>query len=188
MSETTRQPISRRTVAKGAAWTAPVILGGIAAPAYAASGSKPIATAGPACKLPGGSCDKDPVNVKWGYLFTFTVSNNDSESVWLYAESGHTPEVNNTMGFDLRYAGGYGSNGTQYSATDNIEIAPNSYVTFTMIIKDNKNSSNASGTITIEFDWGHTADPDGDSDHVDQLVVNVNVPGTNPCVKCQPPA
>lgn len=37
MSETTRQPISRRTVAKGAAWTAPVILGGVAAPALAAS-------------------------------------------------------------------------------------------------------------------------------------------------------
>ncbi|MGN7248240.1 hypothetical protein ACTHQ1_10985 [Janibacter anophelis] len=37
MTDTARQPISRRTVAKGAAWTAPVILGGVTAPALAAS-------------------------------------------------------------------------------------------------------------------------------------------------------
>lgn len=37
MSEGTTTPVTRRTVAKGAAWTAPVILGGVAAPAYAAS-------------------------------------------------------------------------------------------------------------------------------------------------------
>ena len=37
MTETTRTQISRRTVAKGAAWTAPVILAGTVAPASAAS-------------------------------------------------------------------------------------------------------------------------------------------------------
>ncbi|NYF99045.1 hypothetical protein [Janibacter cremeus] len=37
MSEGTTKPVSRRTVAKGAAWATPVILGGTAAPAYAAS-------------------------------------------------------------------------------------------------------------------------------------------------------
>lgn len=41
MTEATSRPISRRTVAKGAAWTAPVILGGAAAPAYASSPSLP---------------------------------------------------------------------------------------------------------------------------------------------------
>lgn len=37
MTEATSDPISRRTVAKGAAWSAPVILAGTVAPAMAAS-------------------------------------------------------------------------------------------------------------------------------------------------------
>lgn len=51
MTEATSRPISRRTVAKGAAWTAPVILGGVAAPAFAAS----LPPVFPALN-PGGTC------------------------------------------------------------------------------------------------------------------------------------
>ena len=47
--------ISRRTVAKGTAWAAPMIAVGVAAPAYAASQGGILTGNGAACKLPGNS-------------------------------------------------------------------------------------------------------------------------------------
>ena len=47
--------ISRRTVAKGTAWAAPMIAVGVAAPAYAASRGEILTGNGAACKLPGNS-------------------------------------------------------------------------------------------------------------------------------------
>lgn len=53
-------PVSRRTVTKGAAWAAPVVVIGGTAPAFAASGwTVWFESLGIACKLPGASCDKE---------------------------------------------------------------------------------------------------------------------------------
>ena len=71
---------SRRTVVKGAAWTAPIVAVGVAAPAFAASPGDPeiTGTVG-ACKCPGRSTD-----FEFGYLFTFKFDG---------------PAVNFTVGF-----------------------------------------------------------------------------------------
>ena len=64
--------ISRRTVAKGMAWSVPAVALAVAAPAYAASPCTPVFSFGAAsCKCPGGS---DPI--KFGYVlqFCFTVA------------------------------------------------------------------------------------------------------------------
>ena len=60
MSEAT-QPISRRNVAKGIAWTTPLIIGATAAPAYASSGGPPKITISGACTASNGAL----------YTFTF---------------------------------------------------------------------------------------------------------------------
>lgn len=61
--------LSRRTLAKGAAWAAPAIAVAAAAPAMAAS-KGPIYFTGTACKLPGGSSD-----FKHGYVFEMIIEN-----------------------------------------------------------------------------------------------------------------
>ena len=46
--------VSRRTIARGAAWSVPVALVAVAAPAYAASFHPPGSSANNGCKCPGG--------------------------------------------------------------------------------------------------------------------------------------
>ena len=47
--------VSRRTVAKGMAWSVPAVAVASAAPVFAASGAPPTPAVGEACKLPGNS-------------------------------------------------------------------------------------------------------------------------------------
>lgn len=47
--------VSRRSIARGAAWTVPMVAVGVAAPAFAASVTRPVVTdPGTSCKCPGG--------------------------------------------------------------------------------------------------------------------------------------
>ena len=48
-----RQRVSRRTVTRGAAWSVPLVAVSVAAPAFSASTSNPVVTAGASCKCPG---------------------------------------------------------------------------------------------------------------------------------------
>ncbi|MDO5681269.1 MAG: hypothetical protein Q4G46_00375 [Propionibacteriaceae bacterium] len=65
--------ISRRTLAKGAAWAVPVIALSSQAPAFAASpGEVYFQSLGIACKLPGASCEKD-VGITKGYIIRVDV-------------------------------------------------------------------------------------------------------------------
>lgn len=181
MTEATSKPISRRTVAKGAAWTAPVILGGVAAPAYAASGSTPIITAGPACKLPGQSCSP----FSKGYIFLAKVENTSDKDIYLYAPATVTPIGD--VDFTLNYNGAaVGS--TTYGPGDTITIPAGQTVILTLNTT-RSDSGNLVFSFTISFEWGHTPNPANDRDHVgDPISTTVNVPGTKPCKNCQPPA
>lgn len=181
MSETTRQPISRRTVAKGAAWSAPVILGGVVAPAYAASGSTPIITAGPACKLPGESCSP----FSKGYIFLATVENTSTKDIYLYAPAKVEP--NGEVGFTLEYNGA-AVDGTIYGPGDTIKIPAGETVVLTLNTT-RSDSGNLVFSFEISFEWGHTQNPEDDPGHKgDPISTTVDVPGTKPCDNCQPPA
>lgn len=70
MTEETKFGISRRTLAKGVAWSVPAVAVAAAAPAYAASDG-PIALTGMACKLPGASSNP----YKQGYIFEALITN-----------------------------------------------------------------------------------------------------------------
>lgn len=67
--------ISRRTVAKAAAWSVPAIALAVATPAYASSHGT-ITVSGAGCKLPGASQD-----VFKGYAFRATISNTTNAPV-----------------------------------------------------------------------------------------------------------
>lgn len=69
--------VSRRTVARGIAWTTPVVAVATAAPAFAVSRVPPNLEYIGACKYPGNSCKE----ANKGYAFAFTVTNNDARAV-----------------------------------------------------------------------------------------------------------
>src|SRR4051794_30295484 len=92
MSEQTKPAggVSRRTVAKGVAWSVPVVIVASAAPAMAASGGPPRIVKGPACKNPGNSCRTRPK----GYGFTAQVSNDDpTKPIYLYSATITSPQI-----------------------------------------------------------------------------------------------
>ena len=172
MTEATSRPISRRTVAKGAAWTAPVILGGVAAPAYAASGKTPILSIGGACKAPGNSCNPF---VK-GYVVNLTITNPSNKTIWLYV-----PPSISAVGTSLAFGyAGYDDGGVLN--TGNIEVPAGASVTVRLSTTA-QNSANAVFTMTLTFEWGHTPAAAGDTEH-DPVSVSTTVPGTPPdCCK-----
>ena len=73
--------VSRRTVAKGIAWSVPAVVVASAAPAYAASSAPPSVSNATACKNPGGSCKTRPK----GYSFFVTLCNPDpTDTIYMY--------------------------------------------------------------------------------------------------------
>ncbi len=68
------QHVSRRTLARGAAWTVPVVAVSVVAPAYAASaGSDPQLIAGGSCKCPGSGAN----NFNFKAALTVTTAGDD---------------------------------------------------------------------------------------------------------------
>src|SRR6478672_3344722 len=65
--------ISRRTVAKGIAWSVPAVVVASAAPAYALSSASPTVGVPDSCKNPGVSCNTRPK----GYSFFVPICNPD---------------------------------------------------------------------------------------------------------------
>ena len=173
MTEPTSKTISRRTVAKGAAWTTPVILGGVAAPAYAASGQTPQLSLGQACKAPGNSCNP----FRKGYVVPLTITNPSSKDIWVYV-----PPTITTSGttLNLQYAGYDDGSGTLN--TGHIKIPAGSSVTVKLNATSD-NSANQVFTLSMTFTWGHTSNPAGDTEH-SPITVTTTVPGTPPdCCK-----
>lgn len=72
--------INRRTVTKGIAWSVPVVAVAGAAPAFATSPGVTFNSFDEACKLPGGSCEKD-TGVKKGYSVQGEICVSGNENV-----------------------------------------------------------------------------------------------------------
>lgn len=187
MTEATSRPISRRTVAKGAAWTAPVILGGVAAPAYAASGGKPTIVGGGMCKLPGGSCSPD---IK-GYVTNYTVTNLSHNDLWLYTDAllapfTYGPTITSTGELGLSYAGAY-IGAAFYAPGTSVPVAKNSSVTIQLYAERTDSSNQKDFTYTVKFQWGHNVTAGVDTDHTsDPSSAAIFVKSTPPCNNCAP--
>jgi len=157
--------ISRRTIAKGAAWAVPVVAVAAAAPAMAASGGPPTFTPGTACKNPGNSCAVHPK----GYTLPFTVTNSSPRTIYITAVT-----YENVVGTSLTFV---------YAPPPTLPITllPGS----SQVIKFNAESTNSANsvfTMDMVITWGHESDG-SDHDH-SPLLIPISIPGTPPDCTC----
>lgn len=163
----TQTGITRRSVARGAAWSAPVIAVAGAAKAAAVSGPRPTVQFNGAYKLPGRSCGNNPFR----YGFEFTITNTSTQTIWIYP---NTLSVSTTPNYGFTYSG----------STTAIQLAPNASQTF-LLRMTGTNSGNLTFTGTYSLGWGHCAtagcDTYGHLPIADSLVVNGTPPDHTRC-------
>lgn len=152
--------ITRRTVARGAAWSAPVIAVAGAAKAAAVSGPRPTVQFNGAYKLPVWIGCVNLNNFLYG--FEFTITNTSTQTIWIYP---NTLSVSTTPNYGFTYSG----------STTAIQLAPNASQTF-LLRMTGTNSGNLTFTGTYSLGWGHCAtagcDTYGHLPIADSLVVN----------------
>lgn len=160
--------VSRRSVAKGMAWSVPAVAVATAAPAFAASGGGPNGQFNDACKQPGASCKKDFGFVK-GYTFTVTINNPTSKPLYIYPTLNGTvdPYFNVTSSVPFSYASARlytgGAIGTPLPPA--LSIPAGGFATIIINAGTNSNSANTDAAGTLVMAWGHTSTPGADPDH-----------------------
>jgi hypothetical protein len=157
--------VSRRTVAKGLAWSVPVVVVATAAPAHAASGVPPKVTITSACKYPGNSCRPRPK----GYSFFGTVANGDlNKAIYVYSVTI------SSVGTDLAFQLSVPAVPFQVPAGATIPVE---------FYASSSNSANQSFVATITVTWGHSPTPP-DPDNHPPIVTQFTVPATPPDCNC----
>lgn len=174
MSEADRPTnrLPRRTIAKGAAWSVPVVAVGAAAPALAASGGASDIAVGNPCKLPGtaptgcaelyaGLPGLDPDK---SFAFPLLVSNNTPKAVVL------KPSITMT------------SSGLPFAVVGVLvpyctPIAPGSSVKV-IVYANSDNAANSAVTVGFSVPWGHDC---SDTDHPPLVLGGLSIPGFSPC-------
>lgn len=155
----TQTGITRRSVARGAAWSAPVIAVAGAAKAAAVSGPRPTVQFNGAYKLPLSWCN---LFNSFLYGFEFTITNTSTQTIWIYP---NTLSVSTTPNYGFTYSG----------STTAIQLAPNASQTF-LLRMTGTNSGNLTFTGTYSLGWGHCAtagcDTYGHLPIADSLVVS----------------
>lgn len=182
--------ISRRTIAKGAAWAIPAVPLVVATPAYAASGGGPTIVLGDACKLPGNSCGN--VFVK-GYIFDVSICNNTDKAFYLFDEAGfEITFAEDSPDIDLFFQAAIDAT-TGDPISFPYLIDPGECVALIFNAGENGNSQNVQNlTVTISMPWGHTlpagSDPDNHPDATDTATYPSTPPQQNPaCQVILPP-
>jgi len=166
----TDNSLSRRTLARGAAWTVPAVAIAAAAPVMAASGGPPTITqTGNACKNSGNSCKSRPK----GYTVPLRLCNQSPYPVYIYSVVYGAPS-DGGAGFT------YAPPPTlpiQIPANDCVDIYCNASST---------TSSNRVFTMSATFTWGHTPVMGDDIDQDDHypVVITISVTGTPPDCTC----
>lgn len=160
-----RITLTRRSVARGAAWAAPAAMVAGAAPAFATSGPPPTFEQTGQCKSPGNSCAVFPK----GYEFRFTVCNPSNLTIYLYGVTYAVTGTNLTLTHSL--------------PTLPVALAPG--VCVPMVFRaDSSNSSNQTFTGTMFVTWGHTPTAGADPDAHPAVQVPITVNGTPPDCVC----
>ncbi|WP_203568011.1 hypothetical protein [Aestuariimicrobium ganziense] len=169
--------ISRRTVAKGAAWSVPAVVVASATPAFAVSGPKPTVTYDGACKFPGSNCKG---RVFQGYGLVFDVKNNDPDNAIYFC----SPVLSNIEPADT-----FGGGTPQWtppaggSGCVKVDAGQSGKLYFFITNTGNSQQTNFTGTLTVQ--WGHKCPCSSDTHHHDAVVVDVAVTGTPPHGACQ---
>jgi hypothetical protein len=156
--------ISRRTIAKGAAWAIPAVPLVVATPAYAASGGGPTVVIGAACKYPGNSCS---LFVK-GYVFEVSITNTTDKDIYIYNQSGYELEVNDdSTSVNLSYNAAVYASGPLAGQEVVFPVLLEPGETILLIVNGQEaNSANLKGvTVTVSVPWGHTPVPPDPDNH-----------------------
>ena len=166
MTEDIKTGLSRRTLAKGAAWTVPAAAVVAVAPSVAASPGVPTITSNDrACKLPGASCEGS-TGVKKGYTISVRVCSN-------------TPA---TITFTSALISMNGGPALAWTAVLNDQPDGDGCYNAQVSIDGRDSSQNVSLDGTITYTW-KTSDGDTGTGSFE-----VHAPSTPPCDDCKPPA
>ena len=175
MTDQQPQPrgVSRRTLAKGVAWSAPAVVVVAAPPAYAASGSPPDPTVGVACKLPGNSqasaCSEvfaqiPGLDAAKAYAIPLLVTNNTDLPVVL------KPSISIiSSGLPFQVVGVIPDYCTPIAPGDSVKV---------IVYANSDSSANQSVTLDFTIPWGHDC---ADTDHSPILLPGVVIPAFPPC-------
>lgn len=170
---TTRFGVSRRTLAKGAAWSVPAVAVAAAAPAYAKSGPAATLEYVGACKFPGNSCAR----ANKGYAFAFDVTNTSQETVYLCDGADITVTQGDAILNALTHTG--------FGPTGCLEVAPGATGRAFFFFSGAGNSGNQNFTGTISIPWGHECPCSADEFDHPNLTATVTVTDTPPGGLCE---
>ena len=140
--------ISRRTVAKGAAWAVPAVAVGAATPAYAASGI--VQLDGSGCKLPGGATQTFK-----GYAFNLSIINPDNG-----AETTVTFESVTLNGEDLGDVLIVDLSTCTVLGTNSVTLDPGETLGNLALLTQNAASS-ANGQLVVTYSTNNPTNPGG---------------------------
>lgn len=165
--------ITRRTLTRGVAWTTPIAVLAANAPAYATSGTTPIATKdAEACKLPGKSC----VDEK-GYILPVRVVNTDTQPIRV---TGATFGLTESCAQDTLPPFTWVPNPGQVLP---LTIAGGSSVVLNLLAVGNDDSANQCFDMVVCVTWDHGP---GDMDPHSEACLMFEVRETAPCKGCAP--
>jgi len=153
-----------------------------AAPALAISGPPPTLAPVSACKLVDNTC----VPLVKGFFFEFLVTNPSPLPIWIYTGGSYGPTITDTSPtVDISYAMAQVGT-TIYPPGTHIPIPANSTIRLLLNAGDNPGSvDDPSFSITATLQWGHTANPAQDTDHLATPAVGVlNTANTPHCSDC----
>ena len=162
--------VSRRTVAKGMAWSVPAVAVATAAPAMASSGGGPTLTFVSGCKFPGKSCG---AALEYGYKFEYLVCNTTSKDIYIY---GATTTAETKMGLV------FAKTSPASSPTAGFLIAKGTCQTV-YFYSTSTNSANDSFTLYLTVPWGHTLKQADDPVHP-AIKDTQSISGFDPCKGC----
>ena len=178
--------VTRRTIAKGVAWTAPAVILAPSAAAYSTSAPN-IKLTGLGAKLPGNSCHDFSFIYTDGYRFYFNAYNPPGKAACLvftaFTVNGGTPP----QGYHILTTGNEVSTGCPCApegfADKSIGIAPDTTVQFVI---DAGMTSSSDATLAFEYDI-YNADADGECKHdFGPLSGGMIYKGTKPGDTCLP--
>lgn len=155
--------MSRRTVTKAMAWAVPAVAVAATVPIAAASEIITVSQAGPACKLPGNSCNN--AGYSKGYLQPLEICNNSDESVTVTIT---TPAVLSFNGVPTQFT----------PVPAGFTIAPNDCqrVILNLNLQDNSEQSSIVGT--LNWSW------EAEGGQTGLGATPINTGSTPPCVNC----
>jgi hypothetical protein len=164
--------VTRRTLAKGVAWSVPAVAVAAAAPALAASGGPPDLAVGTACKLPGNSAQScadvfaglPGLDPNKAFAIPVLITNNTTKPIVL------KPSV-------TIISSGLPFNVVGIIPTYCTPIAPGASVKV-IVYANSDNSANQSVTLSLTIPWGHDCN---DTDHSPIVISGVMIPGFAPC-------